>query len=566
MPRTYSSATSRALIAPQPNRMNSDLLTLIAARSSNDVLGVLSGTALWDTIAPQLQNQHFWYLRTAAAINLPLELAEWEGNEDEDWHQIYNILVLTRDRGNPFKSLDVLKRNGYNATAIKLLLELGYDLDPIRDGAILRDAAEIGNDVTVRLLLADGRMDPVWNITLGRFALAQAAEGGHLAVMHTLLDDPRVKAANMGIFRLALGGVGKTNQVKAAELLLDSREYSPDDVGVPFAAASAVGSLGVMELIWERIKPVPRGAVYSALVGSVIEGRVDSLEWLLERVSDVDYNDLADAAIARDQPGPLRVLMKYSGDLTPSYLLERVRRESVEVLKMILEDRSLTPAEIEAAIRHAVEQDLTSLLPILLADPRVQAPMSSLADLVNLNSIGTASILLEAKQTKLEDIPWEEVEYALNLIPESIGAITGAHALSGVDKREIERRVTHTCRGYNSCHYDWLLREIILRRPTLEQVMDWLIEKQADPTTSHDTDQLLTDVAAYVLSGRSPVGKSSEFEAYYGFLRFALDANREARKTLKQMRELGVSESGIEEAAILIGAFLGVERLRRVRR
>lgn len=546
--------------------MNSDLLTLIAARSSNDVLGVLSGTALWDTIAPQLQNQHFWYLRTAAAINLPLELAEWEGNEDEDWHQIYNILVLTRDRGNPFKSLDVLKRNGYNATAIKLLLELGYNLDPIRDGAILRDAAEIGNDVTVRLLLADGRMDPVWNITLGRFALAQAAEGGHLAVMHTLLDDPRVKAANMGIFRLALGGAGKTNQVKAAELLLDSREYSPDDVGVPFAAASAVGSLGIMELIWERIKPVPRGAVYSALVGSVIEGRVDSLEWLLERVSDVDYNDLADAAIARDQPGPLRVLMKYSGDLTPSYLLEHVRRESVEVLKMILEDRSLTPAEIEAAIRHAVEQDLTSLLPILLADPRVQAPMSSLADLVNLNSIGTASILLEAKQTKLEDIPWEEVEYALNLIPESIGAITGAHALSGVDKREIERRVTHTCRGYNVCHYDWLLREIILRRPTLEQVMDWLIEKQADPTTSHDTDQLLTDVAAYVLSGRSPVGKSSEFEAYYGFLRFALDANREVRKTLKQMRELGVSESGIEEAAILIGAFLGVERLRRERR
>ena len=129
--------------------MNSTLLYCIAvhldehARTafslvSSEVLSFV--TSLW-------KDQHFWYLRAQTLVSYKLEY-----KPTLFWSGIYETLSEALTEENPFLKTLMC------SFCTSVLLQLGYD--PTMDGdQALYEAADLGEVETVKLLLADGRVD-----------------------------------------------------------------------------------------------------------------------------------------------------------------------------------------------------------------------------------------------------------------------------------------------------------------------------------------------------------------------------------------------------------------------
>ncbi|CAH6421279.1 Hypothetical protein POVR2_LOCUS331 [uncultured virus] len=170
----------------------------VALRADDTVLELLSHIpTLWSIIRPELASQFWWYQRTAEAFELPATL-EWDKTSKLNWHQIYNILVATRT-GNPFDvvtdsrrrtrdrtaysapSLPVLSLNGYNITAIKLLLEWGYRPNE----STLVYVASYGTLEALLLLLGE---EEISYSTLSQLVENSASEGNEDVLKYLLQD------------------------------------------------------------------------------------------------------------------------------------------------------------------------------------------------------------------------------------------------------------------------------------------------------------------------------------------------------------------------------------------
>ena len=205
----------------------------VALRADDTVLELLSHIpSLWSLLKPELESQFFWYQRTAEAFDLPARL-EWINTSSENWHQIYNILIATR-QGNPFPIRivgqsprpTVLDLNEYNLVAVKLLLEWGY----IPTRRSMTDAAEYGSLQVLQLLLEDKEMDSDMLSDL----MNAAASTGKLDMLQFLLTDTRTQHAldehEYTVLVWAFEVAILRSQVPAANLLL--REMESRDIDI----------------------------------------------------------------------------------------------------------------------------------------------------------------------------------------------------------------------------------------------------------------------------------------------------------------------------------------------
>ena len=82
----------------------------------------------------------------------------------------------------------VLARNGYNLTAVKILLKWGYD-PSVHNSYALSEAAGYGSPEVLQLLIDDPRIDP----RKQEGALLNAAASGRVDNMRVLLANERTR-------------------------------------------------------------------------------------------------------------------------------------------------------------------------------------------------------------------------------------------------------------------------------------------------------------------------------------------------------------------------------------
>ena len=228
--------------------MDPIVISRLAERADDNVLGLLSRTSLWSDIAPHLRDQSFWFRRLEFRYNLP-DYMQWEGNEKEIWYQIYNILTGLSTE-NPFSSANIslLERNGFNALAVRYLLSR---YDPSVDSSVsLASAAKYGSPDTVRLLLSDPRIDPLARSAAdeGAYqALTLAAMRGSIPIMQALLEDARISTPAMRT--PALKGAARADKAEAARFLLDLSPYTYVELHAMMTEAVKNDALSIFDLV-----------------------------------------------------------------------------------------------------------------------------------------------------------------------------------------------------------------------------------------------------------------------------------------------------------------------------
>lgn len=553
---------------------NRDLFQAILQRADDATLAVLSRTPLWTQIKPLLEDQNYWFQRTQSLVDLPPELSVWEygDNSKQDWHQIYNIIAVTRDGANPFET-DILALNGYNYIAMKWLLDAGKYDPSVEDSDALQGAAGIGTPETVQLLLSDSRIDPLVGDTesvIGaRWAIVRAAVDGRVDNIEVLLADDRIQAelatpAGEKIKSRALIGAALQNKPEVVILLLSLWQYKDFDLQQAMLATARRDSLEALTLLYETESSRTDIGFWRVLVAQAAEhGSTRILDFLLDeqwiaalfRDPD-DLESLFDTAISNDQVNALISLSrKFNPGYTSSEWLDRISRygRGRNVIAKALEDEELTRTDIVLAIQNAVTDAGPEVLAVLLSDPRATNISGLLVGLLHTDaSREMARVILASDQLELEEVP-------LQLLQQ----------LTGYND-DLSPVVPRICNDYNKCHVEVLLRELVVKQRDYIYYLDWLIDRMQRPTTRPEVRDLISGAATAVLTTEPTVHTSPEFTAYYGFFLFGTTESAslvrsspqgaEARKRdvaliLDTLRlDADVTRDGIERAEKLLQA------------
>src|SRR5205085_6572370 len=113
---------------------NLDVLLLISSRLDNETLKNLSKTPIWNEISKFTGEQYFWHLRVENLIS-----REIDRSLTANWKSVYYALLDVLDDPEWYHALDTS-----NITAIKILLDLGYD-PTLEDNAILQYSIQNGH-------------------------------------------------------------------------------------------------------------------------------------------------------------------------------------------------------------------------------------------------------------------------------------------------------------------------------------------------------------------------------------------------------------------------------------
>ena len=157
-------------------------------------------------------------------------------------------------------------------------------------------------------------------------------------------------------------------------------------------------------------------------------------------------------------------------------------------------------------IQYAVAEDNNLTLRVLFDDPRTADMGELLIGLLNSDDIlgDVAQTILRSKQLQLDEV----------------SPILLEERLSRILLLSSREEIGSVCGNYSDCHYDMLLREIIVKERDYVYYLDWLIDRMNRSTISPEVRQLISSAAASVLSLEPVAHTSSEFTAYYGFFLF----------------------------------------------
>lgn len=324
---------------------NRDILREIALRADDKVLALLSYIpSLWSLIRSELEKNYFWYLRTDEAFNLPDELA-WEKTSEANWHQIYNILISTRE-GNPFAAstqrhareinLTTLELNDYNPIAVKLLLKWGYDPSVDRSYSLLAASAYATSEI-LQLLIDDERIHPEDR----NYWFEWAAGNGRVDNTKVLLQNKKTREVidedEVSILTDSFGAAVRNNHLEAAEFVLD--EIARRDIA-----------------IYEH------GDDHNEMIVDAIRDSSPEMIKLLldESLLDVRDSDWIETSVDADRP---EIFMLLVGQESPFEYLEMSRRKNPggKIVKYI-EDRARSPIRSASQLSGLAEAEIEEML------------------------------------------------------------------------------------------------------------------------------------------------------------------------------------------------------------
>jgi hypothetical protein len=158
-------------------------------------------------------------------------------------------------------------------------------------------------------------------------------------------------------------------------------------------------------------------------------------------------------------------------------------------------------------------------------------------------SDGMLEVILRSKQIVLEDILNDKLR---DIIPSS-----------WLSEPEVQALVLTSCRKYNECHFEMLLREIVIKRLDFSYYLDWIIEHVSRPSTSREVRYLISSAAKSVLSDEEVIHSDDLFTAYSGFFLLANQRDKDIEAIINTLEdEEGVTREGIRKARMLISSFL----------
>lgn len=565
----------------------------IAERADVRVLELLAKTPIWNSISPLLSDQSFWFRRLELRMSLPPYM-QWQGNERENWYQIYNIIVGFQDlEGNPFDSragLEVLRKNGYNTLAIRYLLT---QFNPsVRNSALLSEAARYGSPELIRLLLADPRITlpagaPVESEPW--IALWQAARRGSIPVIQALLEDSRM--SDPRLWTEALNGAAIGDKADAARYLLSLRPYTALDLSKMATTAVENDSADVFELIDEDpIFTLPPGGREELITSAIKHSSQNVVRYMLtgdhsERwIPDEERAAFSITAITSDQPEILQLLStSIELDHASKVILQRATEaNATSVLSLILLNETLASDDIARAIQVAVDNGKSQSLRRLILDSRSERLDYLLTGMVGLPSTPSdvEVELVRNKHTRLSSISSVRLIRAGATIAQAVRDNgQGATLLSGLSGQAVDSHTTSRS-DYSIYHFGMLVREILFKRDTqpmpdfvpvkrerlgYDYFLNWIIEHANETSTRADTRDLIASAAAAVLTTKPTIHTSPDFTAYYGFFLLPFSGEN-GWKVMEQLRleqaaGQGVTDEGIQKAGLLVGAYLGKRAL-----
>ena len=230
-----------------------------------------------------------------------------------------------------------------------------------------------------------------------------------------------------------------------------------------------------------------------------------------------------------------------------SLLYSAIDNNESEILQLLLKDRRIDPTSIsDSLISRAISKNNETIIEILLSDPRIywnHSPELLAARLNNSDQdrlkLWTINAIILYGNVDLNAISPRILKNIISYIREYIQKyIQGAIRLGKTSTGDIISRLT------GSSIYDTFLRELILKRSSLEYYLDWMLDHLED---------VMILAARSILSSEPVIHDSDLFTAYRGFLLLALDDNGEnVMRTLEQ--EQGVTQDGLKLAGMLVGA------------
>ena len=314
---------------------NSLVVREVALRADDAVLELLSRIpTLWSIVRQELHQQFFWYQRTLEAFNLP-EYLSWSNTSNENWHQIYNILVATR-AGNPFRNSTVLDLNEWNLIAVKLLLEWNYR--PTTHS--MHGAAEYGSLDLLDLILGGKQSSPrmFWiDSDVLSELLSGATSGARVDVLEFLLKDKRTQdVLDDGAYTVLLTAFEEAvyaSHVAAADLIMD-------------------------EIVSRDITIYEFGDAQDNLLEEAIEhSSPEMIQYLIDQdLVDVGNSHWIQVSIDRRRPQVFFLLL---GDESPFKYLSSLAADEID---KYIPDRTRGPIRSAAQLSELSEASILSML------------------------------------------------------------------------------------------------------------------------------------------------------------------------------------------------------------
>jgi ankyrin repeat protein len=328
----------------------------VSIRVSDQVLGALSQTPLWDSINDAARYPTWWFERTEYLVGRNLKYREG------DWKTVYNSLLIG--------GLKFSEMQDYTLLLVQVLFEIGAD--PTLDYYdLMRGLAKTGTEEAIRLVFSDTRVDVTAENNMGIYAacqygntkmvkillsypevnlvvedpLEQAVENGYLDIVQLMLADNRLKNANVTrYFILAV----QEEQTDVALFLLSLDRVDPstqNNLSIRRAAANGDAKLVSVLLSDTRVDPTSHD------------------EQALRRAVEMGYSDVVYLLLADGRSNPRNVGEEFE---------KAVRANRIDVVHLLLSDGRLDPSHT-TAIGEVSKIGTVEMLKVLMSDDRIRA-------------------------------------------------------------------------------------------------------------------------------------------------------------------------------------------------
>ncbi|CAH6419555.1 Hypothetical protein POVR2_LOCUS60 [uncultured virus] len=488
--------------------LTSDVLFIVAAHADDSVLEVLSKTPLWDLVYTYLHNQHFWYMRTAAAFNLP-EWLTWDLYTREKWSEIYDTLKLDKSGSNPFN-----EDRHYSSVSIRLLIEMGFD-------------PSVSSNLPLQV----------------------AIRHGDVQACRTLLADDRVRISGIGrlVVHSAILSAVKFNKPDLFRLLFENKKTSSlmNEGMVDAIVTSAINADAdrIVQLVIE-IRDADKQSLEAWMQTAIKLDKPKVVETILTNLNlehTWQYHYWTQVAIELDSEESLAILLQNDNIGVERALEIASSVGGPKIASLLLENPTITSADVLACIRVAATNQRPLVLTVLLEDDRAKDARRLVAELLSeTRNRSVLCSLAKSRQAVFSDLQ-----------PETLKRVVDAC----VDQAEpgLLQQLLLPCYEYSECHYSMLLREIVIKRRDLGYYIDWITEQMKHEDVYINLRRVMIS-AIDSLQAETIVHTSDIFTAYSGF--FLLSQTRSFEKIYNILNsERGRTSHGLTLAIDLVRWF-----------
>lgn len=597
-------------------RLDQDTLLELVIRLDDSALFKMYNSPLWqDQIRALLTNPHtrhaYWYGRTQLLAGTPLD------DGPGDWKDIYYALGFRNTwediafkRGKPNDWNLILKKMESpqirsvlgleSATEFRVLSKL-YPVPKALDRDIKEKVWGTIDDPGALQAALDGRLLYA-SSELAEGAFTTAVARGRKTMIDPLLAliSPERKA-ELEVF--ALSSAQGKQAPEIVKMMLD-RVTDENDIEQAFLEQARMGSSETVELFLDRItnrdmreQGAERAAKYGN--GTGLRAFLSRVQFSLKYKQELfrsAYDNEAEGSmlvLIEDDPRNVAAVDPYLLS-SHQFLLESIRNRYNRLIPLLLQNVDPT-AHNNEALRAAATRATT--FAIVLADPRIN-PMPSVRGIITrsrhidvedhalMKSIEDNLPLVEIKAyTDYE--PIMRVGQPAHRIAESVADILIRDPR--VDIERLDRPTLHLVFWSLQTHiadrieglqkgremvgstrldkeqlgellelkddiYAKLLRFITLKRPSNEQLVDWMTAQTGvdRETFAFAAGDVLDDV----------IEPDETITPIWALLRIALYPSLTPTRLVNRLRESGVEQELITRSAQLVGAHLGAERLK----